>query len=167
MNTLLTRLAATLVLAIAPLPMCRLAAQPAHTAVLVVSGKSLAGPAGTVALDMRDLQALPQHSFSTATPWTKTVQKYTGPLLRDVLARARARGADIRATALNDYQVTIPAADAQAYDMIVALQIDGKPIAVRDRGPLFVIYPFDSKPELQNSRYYERSIWQLKSMQVD
>lgn len=164
MNILPTRLAATLALAIAPLA---IHSQPAQTPVLVVSGKALAAPAGTVALEMRDLQALPQHSFSTSTPWTKTTQKYSGPLLRDVLARAQARGTQIRATALNDYQVTIPAADAQAHDMIVAVQIDGKPIAVRDRGPLFVIYPFDSKPELQNSRYYERSIWQLKSMQVD
>ena len=37
---------------------------------------------------------------------------------------------------------------------------------VRTRGPLFVIYPFDADPRLQNARFYERSIWQLRSIEV-
>ena len=45
-------------------------------------------------------------------------------------------------------------------------QID-QPMAVRDKGPLFVVYPFDSKVELRSSVYYERSIWQLKRMSIE
>lgn len=164
MKTFLIRLGATLLVAIAPLYG---ATQTPGAPVLVIAGKSAAGTASTLSLAMRDLEALPQRSFTTNTPWTKSAQTYSGPLLRDVLARAAVQGTNIRASALNDYQITIPASDAQQFDIIVALQVDGKPIPVRDRGPLFVIYPFDSKPELKNSRYYERSIWQLKSMQVD
>lgn len=37
---------------------------------------------------------------------------------------------------------------------------------VRDRGPLFVIYPFDSQSELRNAIYYSRSAWQLRSIEV-
>jgi hypothetical protein len=143
-------------------------AQPAPQSgepVLVISGK-VAAPQG-VQLDMAALERLPQHSFTTSTPWTRAPQTFTGPLLRDVLRQAGAHGASLHATALNDYKVAIPAEDAQREDVIVALRIDGKPIPVRERGPLFVIYPFDSKPQLQSQRYYERSIWQLKAIRVE
>ena len=139
---------------------------PAGQPVLVISGK-VQGPAGGVPLDMAALEALPQHSFTTGTPWSKSPQKFTGPLLRDVLGLAKAHGSILKAVALNDYQVTIPLEDVRDQGVIVALRIDGKPIPVRERGPLFVIYPFDSKPQLQSQRYYERSIWQLKSIRVE
>ena len=37
---------------------------------------------------------------------------------------------------------------------------------VREKGPLFVVYPFDDSSELRSSTYYERSIWQLKALDV-
>jgi hypothetical protein len=37
---------------------------------------------------------------------------------------------------------------------------------VRDRGPLFAVYPFDALPELRNAVYYSRSAWQLRSIEV-
>jgi hypothetical protein len=48
---------------------------------------------------------------------------------------------------------------------MVAYAINDQPISVRTKGPLFVVYPFDSKPELQSNLYYERSIWQLKALE--
>jgi hypothetical protein len=50
--------------------------------------------------------------------------------------------------------------------MILAHQINDEAIPVKTKGPLFVVYPFDSYPELQAKRYYERSIWQLKALTV-
>jgi hypothetical protein len=49
----------------------------------------------------------------------------------------------------------------------MASRIDGKPIPVREKGPLFVVYPFDSSATLRSSVYYERSIWQLKSIHIE
>lgn len=133
--------------------------------VLEISGKVATAP---VQLDMAALQRLPQKSFKTNTPWTREPHTYSGPLLRDVLALAGAQNpVTIKAVALNDYQISIPAEDAAKLDVIVAHQIDGKAIPVRERGPLFVIYPFDSSTELRSTRYYERSIWQLKSMRIE
>jgi hypothetical protein len=51
--------------------------------------------------------------------------------------------------------------------VIVAHRIDGQPIPVRERGPFFVIYPFDQAPELRNARYYQRSIWQLEAVEIE
>jgi hypothetical protein len=39
-------------------------------------------------------------------------------------------------------------------------------MAVRDKGPLFVIYPFDARPELRGAVYYSRSAWQLRTIDV-
>ncbi len=135
---------------------------------LTVSGKI--GEGGTtreVVLDLAALERLPQRSFSTNTPWTKQAHKYTGPLLRDVLALVNSRGTQIHAIALNEYKITIPVEDARRFDMIVAHRIDDKPIPVRERGPYFVIYPFDTLRELQSADYYNRSIWQLKSILIE
>ena len=116
--------------------------------------------------DMAMLEKLPQHSFTTATPWYPAPKTFTGPLLRDVLAAAGARGALLRAVALNDYKTEIPAADADRYDMIVARLLDGKPMLTREKGPLFIVYPFDSHPELRSGPYFARSAWQLRTIEV-
>lgn len=141
---------------------------PKGPVVLQVSGLIEVFNQGKVAaLDMAALQALPQKSFTTHTPWDKNPTAFSGPLLRDVLQLVKARGQQVRAVALNDYRVKLPVSDAQEHDVLVALQINGQPIPVRTRGPLFIVYPFDSKKALQHKTYFERSIWQLKALEVE
>jgi hypothetical protein len=141
--------------------------RPVGPVVLEVRGRLSHPNAGTVAqFDMAMLEQLPQRSFVTRTPWYATPRKFTGPLLRDVLAACGARGSNVRATALNDYRVDLPFEDAQRFDVLVARLLDDKPMAVRDKGPLFIIYPFDSSAELRTTVYYSRSAWQLKSLEV-
>jgi hypothetical protein len=115
---------------------------------------------------MAMLEKLPQVSFSTQTPWYPQPRRFTGPLLRDVLAAAGAQGRTIEARALNDYRVQIPLTDSHRYDVIVARLLDDRPMAVRDKGPLFLIYPFDQAPELRNSVFYGRSAWQLTHLEL-
>ena len=116
--------------------------------------------------DMAMIEALAQQTVLTRTPWFSQARRFTGPLLRDVLSAAGAQGAMLRLVALNDYRVDVPFSDAQRYDVIVAHLLDDKPMAVRDKGPLFVIYPFDSRPELRSAVYYSRSAWQLRTIEV-
>ena len=140
---------------------------PKERPILVISGKIATKNAGEVArFDMKMIEALPQHSFTTSTPWFDRPVKFTGPLLADVLAAVKASGSNVSAVAINDYRITIPAADAAKFQVIVARLIDDKPIPVREKGPLFVVYPFDSSAELRSSTYYERSIWQLKALDI-
>jgi hypothetical protein len=140
---------------------------PKERPILAVSGKIAVKNAGEFArFDMKMIEALPQHSFTTSTPWFDKPVKFTGPLLADVLAAVKASGSSVSAVAINDYKITIPAGDASKYKVIVARLIDDKPIPVREKGPLFVVYPFDSSAELRTSTYYERSIWQLKALDV-
>jgi hypothetical protein len=141
--------------------------RPGGPVVLTITGRVHQPNAGNVAqFDMEMLERLPQRSFSTRTPWYPTARKFTGPLLRDVLAAAGAEGSNLRAFALNDYRVDLPAEDARRWDVIVARLLDDKPMAVRDKGPLFIIYPFDAHAELRSTVYYSRSAWQLKTLEV-
>ncbi|MBK9682350.1 MAG: hypothetical protein IPO59_03290 [Betaproteobacteria bacterium] len=141
--------------------------RPGGTIVLTLTGRVRMPNDGERAqFDMGMLEALPQTSFSTRTPWYAQARRFTGPLLRDVLAAAGAQGTLIRMAALNDYKVDMPYEDAQRYDVIVARLLDERPMAVRDKGPLFVIYPFDARPELRGAVYYSRSAWQLRSIEV-
>ena len=140
---------------------------PTGAVVLTLTGsirKPNQGP--NAHFDMAMLAAMPQSSFTTQTPWYAQPRKFTGPLLRDVVSAAGGHGTLLRARALNDYRVDIPFDDAQRYDIILAHLLDGKPMAVRDKGPLFAIYPFDARPELRSAVYFSRSAWQLRTIEV-
>ncbi len=140
---------------------------PAGTVVLTLTGRIRKPNKGDHAnFDMAMLAAMPQSSFTTRTPWYAQPRKFTGPLLRDVISAAGGHGTLLRARALNDYRVDIPFDDAQRYDIILARLLDDKPMAVRDKGPLFAIYPFDARPELRSAVYFSRSAWQLRTIEV-
>ncbi|MBK6852156.1 MAG: hypothetical protein IPG93_11165 [Burkholderiales bacterium] len=161
--------AAGLVLAVlgAPAQADGLAA-PTGKVVLTLTGKvGKTNNEARAEFDMAMLEALPQQSFTTNTPWYKEPRKFTGPLLRDVLAAAGASGKSLKAVALNDYKVALPADDTDRYGVIVARLLDDKPMPVRDKGPLFIIYPFDTDATLRSERYYSRAAWQLKSIEID
>jgi hypothetical protein len=160
------RVSAALVLCLAAPWAFALDAAPGKV-VLTITGQVAHTNAGDRAdFDMAMLEKLPQHSFTAATPWYAQPKTFTGPLLRDVLSAAGAHGAVLHAVALNDYKIEIPAADAEDFDVIVARLLDGKPMSVREKGPLFIVYPFDSRTELRSERYYSRSAWQLRTLDV-
>lgn len=126
------------------------------------------GPGGSLAVtfDMAALDALPQGTITTTTPWYDGPRTFTGPLLRAVLQQAKVAGAVLRISALNDYSVEIPVEDLDLYGVVLATRIDGKPLSVRDKGPLFVIYPFDSRTDLKQEKFYSRAIWQVVRIAV-
>ena len=119
-----------------------------------------------VDFDMAMLEKLPQRSLTTGTPWYPKPRTFTGPLLRDVLAAGGASGTQLRLIALNDFKVGMPVSDADQYDVVLARLLDGQPMPVREKGPLFVIYPYDSNPELQSELFFNRSAWQLRTIEV-
>jgi len=140
---------------------------PKGPVVLTISGQIGVKNAGdTAVFDAAMLEALPQHSFTTRTPWYDKPVRFTGPLMADLLKAVQARGTVLEAVAINDYKVSIPMEDSRKFPLIVARLMNGEPMTVRDKGPLFVVYPFDSSRELRKLTFYERSIWQLKALEV-
>ena len=160
---------AGLVLALLPLsalPALALDA-PQGPVVLTVKG-DIANPNvdGAAVFDMAMLEALAGRKAAMETPWTKGVTTFEGPLLSAVLEAAGAKGATLKVVALNDYSADVPMEDATDLNSILAVKMNGKPMSVRDKGPIFMIYPFDEKPELYNEKYFSRSVWQIKEIDV-
>ncbi len=151
------------------------AAQAATTAtaaatgdvILTVQSGSASDDGRSVTYSMDDLRALKQTSIVTTNEFVEGPTEFTGPLLRDVVASvAETDDSQLILTALNDYQVDMPIADSQDYDVIVALERDGEPMSVRENGPLWIIYPMSDHPELNEAVYSGRLVWQLKQIDV-
>jgi hypothetical protein len=117
-------------------------------------------------LDRAMLEQLGFTEVNTTTPWHSGTMRFEGVLLRAVLGLVEARGSSLLATAHNEYSATLPASDAARYDVILAMKLDGETMTLRDKGPLFIIYPFDSEKALQNDMTYIRSVWQLRHVDV-
>ena len=152
-----------------------LATGPAHAldapngrVVLTVAGSigETNTPNSTADFDLEMLDRLGAHIVETDTPWTNGVITFEGALFRELLGALDANGDTIIAKALNDYRVEIPMAEVLEYDVILATKIDGKPISVRERGPIWVIYPWNDNIELRKEITYTRSIWQLRHLEI-
>lgn len=146
------------------LPVLPARAQPAAAAVaLTVTG----APGGPRELTMPALEALGMADLVTVTPWTRSPQRYSGvPLLRLMQAMAAPPQASLRAEALNRYAVEVPARDVWQSGAMLATRLDGEPMRVRDRGPIWLIYPWTDRPELDRPEVNERSIWQLRRIEL-
>lgn len=141
--------------------------QPAGEVVLTVSGAPQAESAGGAAqFDLAMLQGLGAAAFETSTIWTQGVQHFEGVPLDRLVDRLGITGTTLRATAINDYAVDIPLSDAVEGGPIIAYKLNGEEMSVRDKGPLWIVYPYDSKTEYQSEVVYSRSIWQLDRLEV-
>ncbi|MBC7675491.1 MAG: molybdopterin-dependent oxidoreductase [Rhodoferax sp.] len=135
---------------------------PKGDVLLTASGMiTLRNGDGTLKLDQAHLAAMPQHSFTTSTTWTDGVPTFQGVLLKDYIAALGATGTTIKLTALNDYQISMPMADVKDDGPLLAYLMDGKPMSLRDKGPIWLVYPYDANADYRTEVAYARSIWQL------
>lgn len=141
--------------------------RPTAAVLLTVSGSIASTNVGKEArFDRAMLEKLGVRTLRTSTTWTTGVKTFEGVLARDVMTSVGAKGTEIRAIALNDYAVTIPMADFERYDVLLAFRMDGQDLTARDKGPLWVVYPRDAHRELNDSKFDARWAWQLKRLDV-
>ncbi|MDF0597762.1 molybdopterin-dependent oxidoreductase [Psychromarinibacter halotolerans] len=140
---------------------------PEGEVILTVSGAiAITNDGDTATFDLAMLEAMDTVTVETTTIWTEGTQSFTGVPLGVLMDAVGANGAMLNATAINDYSVEIPADDWVEGGAIVAYQNNGKAMSVRDKGPLWVIYPYDDDPDYQTEVIYSRSIWQLDRIVV-
>jgi len=121
---------------------------------------------GKAQFDRAMLEALGQASYTTSSEVSVKPMIFEGVPLRAVLDRVGASGKSMRATALNDYQVSIPMDDLR-FEPILAMRVDGRTITPRDKGPLWIVYPRDQQPVLKDVRYDSRWVWQLSRLHIE
>ena len=142
-------------------------ATPTGVAILTVTGNISATNMGeTAVFDLEMLQSYPAETFETTTIWTEGVQSYTGVPLSEFLESLGVESGTINASAINDYTIQIPVEDDSTDSAIIAYFNNGETMSVRDKGPLWIIYPFDSRRELRSEVIYSRSIWQLDRINI-
>jgi len=117
------------------------------------------------AFGLSDLEALGTTEIATSTPWTEGVVRFSGPTLAALAALEDRPVVEARLTALNDYSIDVPAEDWAAHEVVLASCADGARMRVRDRGPLWLVYPLDSDPALRSQRYHARMIWQVRAVE--
>ncbi len=114
--------------------------------------------------DLEQLESLGLTEISTESPWTDGMATFQGVPISALVEHIGASGTDVRFLALDDYTVTIPVTDFDTYGPILATRRDGVAIEIRDKGPIWVIYPWTNTPEIQNEENYAKSIWQVSLM---
>ncbi len=115
---------------------------------------------------LAEIEALGMATITTTTPFHDGVQTFEGVPLTKLMAAVGAHGDTARVVALNRYAMEIPISDFARYGVILASRRNGAPMEVKDKGPLFVIYPYDSSPDLKTETYYGRSVWQVRTITV-
>jgi hypothetical protein len=128
------------------------AAAPSTTLALVVNGK-------TTTLSVADLQAMPQRTLTVHNAHTQVDETYMGVALSDLLAKQGITTADaagsrrvyhsyVRAEGTDHYWVLYSASEVEHAihkgDVIVAVSMDGKPLA--DDGKFKLVATEEQKP---------------------
>jgi hypothetical protein len=121
----------------------------------------------TVEFTRAQLEKLAPARITTKTPWHDGIQTFEGVSLATLMRVVGADGSKVQVIALNKYRTEIPIRDFEAHRPILAYRLGGKDMSIRDKGPLFIIYPFDDRPELRSEEFYGRSVWQVRSMTIE
>ncbi len=142
-------------------------AVPAAAEDLLVIRNATAPAQAEVRFSEADLLALPQVTIRTRTEFTDGVVEFIGPLARDAVAFIETGAATtVHLVAANDYAIDIPLSEIFDYDVILAMQANGERLTMRDKGPIWIMYPLDDHEEMQDPVFNNRLIWQLTVMEL-
>jgi hypothetical protein len=140
---------------------------PSGDIILTVTGAGITPNQGdALVFDRETLMALGMEKIETTTIWTEGTQSFEGVPLSALTAVLNVTDGTILATAINDYTVEIPFSDAVSGGPIIAMRHNEKEMSVREKGPLWIIYPYDQSARYRSDVIYSRSIWQLDRIQI-
>lgn len=137
-------------------------AEPKGKVILTVTGDfPVTNGEHSARFDAEMLKDLGVTSFHTSTIWTEGASEFSGVSLAALVNELGITSGNLEMVAVNDYSVTVPVSDAAADGPIIAYAMDGKPMSLRDKGPLWLVYPYDLNKDYQSETIYSRSVWQL------
>lgn len=113
------------------------------------------------------LDALPQHQISTTTIWTDGISEFSGVLLRDIVRITGFSGDTVTAWAINDYMAEFAVDSLSFNTALIATRHNGATMHPRDKGPLWIVFPYSQGPDFQTEAIYAQSVWQLNRINVE
>ncbi len=117
-------------------------------------------------VSLSDLQDIGQDGFVTSTIWTDGDIEFQGVTATALLHHLGIASGALELIAANDYFVEIPVGELQNNEALIAYKMNGMPMSTRDKGPFWLVYPYDSDVRYQSETYYARSIWQINRIKV-
>jgi hypothetical protein len=139
-------------------------AMGAGEAVLTIAG--LGGADGAeVNLTVEQLREMGDDEIRTGTPWTEGESTFTGVTGRRLVEALQAAGAEVTGSAINDYHTIIPFEVFDSDSLLLAYAQDGQPMSVREKGPLWIVFPFDDDPMYRSDTYKAYAIWSLTRLE--
>ena len=117
-------------------------------------------------LNLNDFLERDSVTFTTSTNWTEGELTFTGLSLKALIEELGIETGTLRSQALNDFAIEVPVEDGIEGGPIIAYYLNGETMSVRDKGPLWIVYPYDLDPKYQSEVYFARSIWQLDRIEI-
>ncbi|SIN91484.1 molybdopterin-dependent oxidoreductase [Salinivibrio sp. ES.052] len=125
-----------------------------------------ASPEQSMLFDRQKLEALPQAHIITQTPFTRGQQRFDGVALSTVLdAAGVGECANVNLKSMNRYQSVLSLNMAVRYHPMIAMKRNGQAMTLRTLGPLWLVFPLDQYPEIQNDQFYSAMVWQLTDIE--
>lgn len=113
----------------------------------------------------KQLEELPQKTFKTQHTWATTPQEFSGPLLADVLKKICPSARDIYLRSLDQYSIMVNFSKVAKYEPILALKIDGQPLTIREKGPLWLMINTDGY-KVPTRSLDSLFVWQLYYIRI-
>lgn len=139
------------------------------------SARDIGAPTGPVILtvttadgaswtfDRTMIEALGWETITTLTPFTEGPQEFAGIPMTALAEAVGASGDVIEAVAINDYVAELPSSHMTEHAVFLALDHGGAPMRVRDRGPVWIIYPSETIEAAAN-RFDRFMVWQVREL---
>lgn len=141
---------------------------PENETILTVTGDiSRANVDDTIQMDMATLESVGVVEYDVLDPFANSTITYRGVLMSELLDvwGVSADATTLTLTAINDYAIDVPISAVREYPVMMALQADGEYMAIADKGPSMLVFPYDDF-ELDKALYNDMWIWQIASVEV-
>lgn len=139
----------------------------ADAPLLVVRNPVLGAERGEIRFTRGDLEAMDWHEVQTTNQFIDGKVNFRGPRLTDAISLiGHAGAAKVRLLSAGGNFTEVEISELARYGAILALEMDGRALTLRDFGPIWVMYPIDDHPELRDSRFNNRLVWQLQVIEL-
>lgn len=119
-----------------------------------------------VTFTREELRDLDWREITTHTPFTEGPQTFAGPSLASLLDMLNARAGWVTAQAVNFYAAEFEVSTAFERDALLAMEHNGEVMRLRDKGPIWVIFP-QSEKEAAEKLFVVEMVWQLDTIFVE
>jgi hypothetical protein len=136
----------------------------ASDTILAVTGKVTGGEMN---LTLAQIEAMGSARIVTTTPWHDGRVTFEGVPMARFLAAVGAHGTTAFVQALNDFSIDIPLSDLTRFEAVLAFKTNGSYMEIADKGPLFIVFPYDDVEEVRNALFYSRSVRHIHSIAIE